>query len=85
LYSGAELRLACEWLGITLLHARPYDAPARGKTERFYADVAIMQRPFMWLPRLAEDCGNLHGNGPHNVRIEVGKDNDGSEKSGYVS
>jgi putative transposase len=36
LYSGAQLRLACERLGITLLHARPYDAPARGKMERFW-------------------------------------------------
>jgi putative transposase len=36
LYSGAELRLVCDRLGITLLHARPYDAPARGKMERFW-------------------------------------------------
>jgi len=35
-YSGDVLRLACERLGITLIHARPYDAPARGKMERFW-------------------------------------------------
>lgn len=35
-YSGTELRLACERLGITLIHARPYDAPSRGKMERFW-------------------------------------------------
>ena len=35
-YRGHTLRLACERLGITLLHARPYDAPARGKMERFW-------------------------------------------------
>ena len=35
-YRGQTLRLACERLGITLLHARPYDAPARGKMERFW-------------------------------------------------
>ena len=35
-YRGNTLRLACERLGITLLHARPYDAPARGKMERFW-------------------------------------------------
>lgn len=35
-YRGHALRLACERLGITLLHARPYDAPARGKMERFW-------------------------------------------------
>jgi transposase InsO family protein len=35
-YRGNVLRLACERLGVTLLHARPYDAPARGKMERFW-------------------------------------------------
>jgi hypothetical protein len=35
-YRGEALRLGCERLGITLLHARPYDAAARGKMERFW-------------------------------------------------
>jgi putative transposase len=35
-YRGEVLRLACERLGITLIHARPGDAPARGKMERFW-------------------------------------------------
>ena len=35
-YRGDDLRLACERLGITLIHARPGDAPARGKMERFW-------------------------------------------------
>jgi putative transposase len=35
-YRGAVLQLVCARLGITLLHARPYDAPARGKMERFW-------------------------------------------------
>ena len=35
-YRGHTLRIACERLGVTLLHARPYDAPARGKMERFW-------------------------------------------------
>lgn len=35
-YRGAVLQLACSRLAITLLHARPYDAPARGKMERFW-------------------------------------------------
>lgn len=35
-YRGDILRLACARLGVTLLHARPYDAPARGKMERFW-------------------------------------------------
>ena len=35
-YRGNALRLACERLGTTLIHAKPYDAPARGKMERFW-------------------------------------------------
>ena len=35
-YRGDTLRIACGRLGVTLLHARPYDAPARGKMERFW-------------------------------------------------
>ncbi len=35
-YRGQMLQLACSRLGITLLHAKPYDAPARGKMERFW-------------------------------------------------
>src|SRR5262249_52213088 len=35
-YSGAALQLACGRLGTPLLHAKPYDAPARGKMERFW-------------------------------------------------
>jgi transposase InsO family protein len=35
-YRGVTLATACARLGITLLHARPYDAPARGKMERFW-------------------------------------------------
>lgn len=35
-YRGEILRTACARLGISLLHARPYDAPARGKMERFW-------------------------------------------------
>lgn len=35
-YRGDILRIACARLGVTLLHARPHDAPARGKMERFW-------------------------------------------------
>lgn len=35
-YRGAALRLACERLGITLIHAQPHDPQARGKMERFW-------------------------------------------------
>ncbi|MFZ5786821.1 MAG: DDE-type integrase/transposase/recombinase, partial [Acidobacteriota bacterium] len=34
-YVGDILRLGCERLGITLLHAKPHDPSARGKMERF--------------------------------------------------
>lgn len=35
-YRGEMLRILCGRLGISLLHARPYDAAARGKMERFW-------------------------------------------------
>ncbi|NNC08424.1 DDE-type integrase/transposase/recombinase [Corallococcus exiguus] len=35
-YRGDTLATACARLGISLLHAKPYDAPARGKMERFW-------------------------------------------------
>ena len=35
-YRGETLATACARIGTTLLHARPYDAPARGKMERFW-------------------------------------------------
>lgn len=35
-YSGDTLATACARLGITLLHAKPYDPQARGKMERFW-------------------------------------------------
>jgi transposase InsO family protein len=38
-YSGATLRLGCERLGVTLIHARPYSPEARGKMERFWRSL----------------------------------------------
>lgn len=35
-YRGEILRIACVRLGITLIHARPYDPEARGKMERYW-------------------------------------------------
>ena len=35
-YRGDALRVCCERLDIALIHAQPYDAPARGKMERFW-------------------------------------------------
>src|SRR5918912_3233098 len=35
-YRGQHLSTACARMGISLLHPRPYDAPARGKMERFW-------------------------------------------------
>src|SRR5690606_19835999 len=35
-YRGTALRLVCERLGTTLVHAQPYDPAARGKMERFW-------------------------------------------------
>lgn len=70
-YRGAMLQLACSRLGITLLHAKPYDAPARGKMERFWrrmreealahigqvASLAdIEQKLRTWLVRFYQDA-----------------------------
>jgi len=70
-YRGDVLRLACSRLGITLLHAKPYDAPARGKMERFWrrmreqaldhigqvASLAdIEQKLRTWLTRFYQDA-----------------------------
>ena len=38
-YRGDALRVACARLGITLIHAQPGDAPARGKMERFWRSL----------------------------------------------
>lgn len=38
-YRGDVLRVACARLGITLLHARPYDPQARGKMERVWRTI----------------------------------------------
>jgi putative transposase len=35
-YRGQTLSLACARMGTALVHAKPYDAPARGKMERFW-------------------------------------------------
>lgn len=35
-YRGEILRVACSRLGISLVHAKPYDPEARGKMERFW-------------------------------------------------
>jgi transposase InsO family protein len=46
-YRGDVLRLGCERLGITLLHAAPYDPEARGKMERFWRTLREQCLAFM--------------------------------------
>jgi transposase InsO family protein len=41
LYRCQRLALACAQLGITLIHTRPYDAPAKGKQERFFRTLRM--------------------------------------------
>jgi len=38
-FSGNYLQLVSARLGFTLIHSKPYDAPSRGKIERFYRTV----------------------------------------------
>ena len=53
-YRGQALRTACERLGITLIHAKPYDAPARGKMERFWGTLRRGSLDFLG------EAGSLH-------------------------
>jgi len=38
-FSAADLALACARLDVALVHSAPYDAPSRGKIERFFRTV----------------------------------------------
>ena len=60
-YRGEILRVACERLGVTLIHPRPGDAPARGKIERFWRS-------------LREGCLDYVGAGAtlHDVDVRLG-------------
>ncbi|WP_428267714.1 DDE-type integrase/transposase/recombinase [Haliangium sp.] len=40
-YRGTALRVVCERLGTTLVHAQPYDPAARGKMERFWRTLRL--------------------------------------------
>ncbi len=46
-YRGDTLRVACGRLGISLLHAKPYDPEARGKMERFWRTLREQCLGFM--------------------------------------
>lgn len=59
-YRGETLSVACGRLGTTLVHAKPYDAPARGKMERFWRTLREQCLVF------CKDLGSLHD---LNVRI----------------
>ena len=50
-YRGEILKTACARLGITLLHAQPYDPKARGKMERFWR--TLREQCLQYLGRVA--------------------------------
>ena len=54
-YRGETLAVACARIGTALLHARPYDAPARGKMERFWRTLREGCLDF-----LGPDVSSLH-------------------------
>jgi putative transposase len=54
-YSGKTLRTACTRLGISLVHAKPYDPEARGKMERFWRTLREG-----CLDHLGENVSSLH-------------------------
>lgn len=53
-YSGDALRLACERLGITLIHSRPHQPQGRGKIERFFRTLRAKCLDYLG------DCTSLH-------------------------
>jgi putative transposase len=46
-YRSHRLALVCAQLGVTLIHTRPYDAPAKGKQERFFRTVRMQLLPHL--------------------------------------
>ncbi|EFK09406.1 conserved domain protein [delta proteobacterium NaphS2] len=48
-FRSQHLSLVCAKLGITLIHARPYHAAAKGKIERWFRTVRLQ-----FLPMLSE-------------------------------
>lgn len=44
-YRSVQLSVVCAKLGITLIHARPYDAAAKGKIERWHRTVRMQLLP----------------------------------------
>lgn len=59
-YSGDALRLACERLGVTLIHSKPYQPQGRGKVERFFRTLRAKCLDYVG------DCPSLHA---VNVRL----------------
>jgi hypothetical protein len=49
-FSSQHLAEACSRVGIALLHSEPFDAPSRGKVERFFRTIRLR-----CLPRLTDD------------------------------
>lgn len=46
-YRSQHLSLVCAKLGVALIHARPYDAAAKGKQERFFRRVRTQLLPVL--------------------------------------
>jgi len=46
-YRSQHLSLVCAKLGVVLIHARPYDAAAKGKQERFFRRVRSQLLPLL--------------------------------------
>lgn len=59
-YRGQTLSLACARMGTALIHAKPYDAPARGKMERFWRTLRTSVLDF---------CGSVTSLHELNVRL----------------
>lgn len=47
IYRSDVFQIACATLGVTLAHTQPYDAPAKGKIERFFKTVRTRFYPLL--------------------------------------
>ena len=59
IFRSDQFQLACASLGISLIHTRPYDAPAKGKVEKFFGTVKLRFFPLL-RERMPADLAQLN-------------------------
>ena len=77
-YRSRQLELVCAKLGVTLVHARPYQPQGKGKIERFFRTVRMQFLPHTHATSLEEMNQRFWAwvEGEYHVRPHRGIDND---------